>query len=316
VGIDTRAIVCYISLMKTVHAFDRQFPDELSCRKFLTEMRWPNGVSCPRCGNTHVYTLKARPFHWLCKAKDCGGKNGYRFSVISGTIFQDTKIPLKLWFKVGYLMLVAKKGISALQVHRVIFGEDSGSDYHTSWYMCMRWRSAMSGDGIKLDGEVEIDETFIGGRELNKHKSKRVTRGGTIGKVAVVGAISRKGKVVAQVIENTDSESLKGFVRETVSSKVSLVSTDEYRAYHALKAEYPHEFISHSSGTYVRGSIHGNVHTQNIESFWGLLKRGIMGQFHHVSKEYLPLYVNEFSWRHNNRKNPDAFRDLLTTCSK
>jgi len=299
--------------MKTIDAFDREFPDEFSCRKFLTEMRWPNGAACPRCGNTHVYALAARPFHWLCKNKDCGGRNGYRFSVLTHTIFENTKKPLKLWFKVGYLMLVGKKGISALQIHRVIFGEDSGSDYHTSWYMCMRWRAAMKGDFVTpLTGEVEVDETFVGGREKNKHKYQRLNKSGTAGKVAVIGAIARKGMVVAKVIENTDTKTLDRFVRSTVADDVSLVATDEHSGYRLLDKDYNHKSVRHGQGEYVRGKIH----TSSIDSFWSLLKRGIMGQFHHVSKEYLPMYVNEFSWRHNNRKNPNAFGDLLTTCSK
>jgi len=298
--------------MKTIDAFDTQFPSEEACRQFLTDMRWPSGVRCPRCNSEKVYALKARPFHWLCKSKDCGGRNGYRFSVITKTIFQDTKIPLKLWFKVGYLMLVAKKGISALQVHRVIFGENSGSDYHTSWYMCMRWRAAMQGDYVApLTGEVEVDETFVGGKGKNKHRSKRIGHPGTTGKVAVIGAIARKGMVVAKVIENTDTLTLDSFVRSTVADNVSLVATDEHSGYRLLDKDYNHQSVTHGSGQYVRGE----VHTSSIDSFWSLLKRGIMGSFHHVSKEYLPLYVNEFSWRHNNRKNPDAFRDLLTTCS-
>jgi transposase-like protein len=299
--------------MKTIDAFDRQFPTEEACKQFLAEMRWPNGVHCPRCNKSEkIYALKARPFHWICKNTDCGGRNGYRFSILTHTIFQDTKIPLKLWFKVGYLMLVAKKGISALQVHRVIFGENSGSDYHTSWYMCMRWRAAMKGDFVPLAGEVEVDETFVGGKEKNKPLSKRLNTRGTTGKVAVIGAIARKGMVVAKVIENTDTATLDRFVRSTVADDVSLVATDEHSGYRLIDKDYKHETVRHGAGEYVRGK----VHTQNIDSFWSLLKRGIMGSFHHVSKGYLPLYVNEFSYRYNNRKNPDAFRDLLTTCGK
>ncbi len=300
--------------MKTIDAFDREFSSEEVCRQFLLEMRWPQGVRCPRCDNDKVYALKVRPFHWVCKAKDCGGRNGYRFSVITHTIFQDTKIPLKLWFKVGYLMLVSKKGISALQIHRVIFGEDSGSDYHTSWYMCHRWRAAMKGGALKLTVEVEVDETYIGGKEQNKHKSKRLNaRGGSVGKIAVIGAIARKGMVVAKVIDRASHFNLERFVHETVKDDVSLLATDEAGGYKFLKRQgYPHETVGHWKGEYVRGS----VHTANLDSFWSLLKRGIMGSYHKVNKEYLPLYVNEFSWRHNNRKNPNAFADLVTTCSQ
>src|SRR6266404_1970088 len=160
--------------MQTLDGFDRQFPTDEACKDYLAKRRWPDGVRCPRCGaKEKVYALKARPFHWLCKNADCGGRNGYRFSVITRTIFEDTKIGLRLWFKVGYLMLTAKKGISALQVHRVIFGEESGSDHHTSWYMCHRWRAAMQGDAFPLSGVVEVDETHLGGKDRNRHKNKR-----------------------------------------------------------------------------------------------------------------------------------------------
>ncbi len=305
--------------LDVLDVFDRQFATDEACKDFIIRRRWPDGVvKCPRCHHKEkVYALKARPYHWACKNADCGGKNGYRFSVITHTIFQDTKIPLRLWFKVGYLMLVSKKGISSLQIHRTIFGEDSGSDWRTSWFMCHRWRAAMKGDAFSLEGEVEVDETYIGGKAANKHggKFKKPIGHGTAGKVAVIGAISRKGMVVAKVIENTDTRTLDGFVRKAVSDKVSLVATDEHSGYRLLSkgdAPLPHEVIGHSSGEYVRG----NIHTNTIEGFWSLLKRGIVGSYHKVSKDYLPLYVNEFSFRHNNRHNPDAFGAMITTCDK
>ena len=297
--------------MKTIGAFDKQFQTEEACKAFLVEARWPKGVQCPRCQKKEkIYTLKSKPFHWVCKNTDCGGRNGYRFSVLTRTIFQDTKIPLIQWFKIGYLMLVAKKGVSALQLHRVIFGEDSGSDYRTTWYMCHRWRAAMQGDVLPLTGEVEVDETYVGGKDKNRHRSKRVSVSGGSGKVAVIGAIARKGMVVAKAIERTDAATLQTFVHDTVADDVSLVATDDHSGYRGLKKQgIPHESVSHAQGEYVRGK----VHTANLDSFWSLFKRGIMGSFHHVSKEYLPLYLNEFSYRHNMRKNPNAFGEMLAT---
>jgi transposase-like protein len=294
--------------METLDAFDRRFPTEESCRDYLRDSRWPDGVTCPKCGNGEkVHALKSRPFYWLCK--HC---NNYRFSVISGTIFENTKKPLKLWFRIAYFMLVSKKGMSALQIHRTVFGENSTSDYHTTWYMCTRLRAAMRNQSWdKLMGEVEIDETGIGGKDKSRHRNKKQHITGMSGKITVVGAISRKANVVCQVIENADAATLSRFVRRAVSDKVALVATDEHRGYAHLDAiGFQHEAISHSTGEYVRGT----VHTKNIESFWSLFKRGIIGSFHNVSKDYLPLYLAEFSFRHNNRKNPDMFRELLSRC--
>jgi hypothetical protein len=304
-------------IMQTVTEFDREFGTDEQCRHFLVQMRWPDGVTCPRCNRKEkVYALKARPFHWVCKNDDCGKRQGFRFSVISGTIFENTKIPLNTWFKIGYLMLTAKKGISSLQIHRVMFGEKSTHDYHTSWYICMRWRAAMAGDMYQpLSGQVEVDETFVGGKDRNRHWKKKthISGGEKSGKIGVIGAISRKGNVVCQVIENTDTATLDSFVRQAVGDNVELVATDEHSGYRLLRPTgVPHESVSHGRGEYVRGV----VHTNNIESFWSLLKRGVMGQFHHVSKKYLPLYLNEFSYRHNNRRNPAMFADLVSTCAQ
>jgi hypothetical protein len=319
--------------METLDVFDREFSTEEACKDFLIAQRWPDGVRCPRCNaKDRVYVLKTRAYHWVCKSGaqsiddetgevlTCDKRNGYRFSVITRTIFQDTKIPLKVWFKVGYLMLTAKKGISSLQVHRLVFGENSGSDWRTSWYMCHRWRAAMRGDAFPLTGVVEADETYVGGKDSNRHWNKkssyiRKTKGKqaygeAVGydKVGVIGVIARKGNVVCKVIGDQDARTLSGFVRQAVSQNVSLVVTDEKPDYSRMGL--PHQSINHSRGEYVRGE----VHTNNIESFWSLLKRGVMGSFHHVSKDYLPLYLNEFSFRFNNRKNPDAFAELITTC--
>lgn len=317
----------WIGNMKTLAEFDSMLPDEDACKRFLVSLRWPDGVRCPRCDNDRVIALKARPFHWVCKSGkssvDADGKSvackkngGYRFSVIAHTIFQDTKIPLKTWFKVAYLMLTAKKGISALQVHRVIFGEDSTHDYRTSWFMCMRLRAAMAGDVIPPLGDdgktVEVDETYIGGKNRFKHFNKRSGARGPhlTGKMAVIGAIARKGSVICQAIEEFGFETFDKFVEQAVSKRVVLLATDEHHGYrHLKKRGYQHQTVNHGKHTYVTGA----VHTQTIESFWSLLKRGILGSYHHVTADYLPLYLNEFSFRFNNRENPKMFEALLQT---
>lgn len=316
--------------MQTIDAFDREFPDETACKNFLIAMRWPDGVRCPRCkSKERVYALKARPSHWVCCNKGCGERRGYCFNVTTRTIFENTKISLMLWFKVAYLVLTSKKGISALQVHRMIFGEESTHAYHTSWYMVMRWRAAMKGDAFPLTGpEIEMDETHIGGKDRNRHWKRRSAQmrskaaaataleklGEAIGydKVGVIGAIERKGNVVAKVIGGMDAPTLGALVRRAVADRVTLVMTDENPGYrYAFGRDVEHGAINHSRGEYVRGS----VHTNNIQSFWSLIKRGVIGTYHHVSKDYLPLYPNEFSWRFNNRKNPEMFADLIQSVS-
>jgi len=228
----------------SLDAFDQRFPDEESCKQYIMEMRWPDGVNCPRCKNVNVYKLNFKPWHWQCR--NCQ-KNGYRFSVTSKTIFENTKYPLKTWFKVGYLILSSKKGMAALQLYRMM-APGKGSDYRTFWHMCHRLRAAMKNmEWDSLMGEVEVDETYVGGKDKNRHWDKKThqTGGEASGKVPVIGAISRKGNVVCKAIENTKRETLNKFVCETVSSGVTLLATDEHPAYGKLAAEYPHEVIQH-----------------------------------------------------------------------
>lgn len=289
--------------MMTLAKFEKQFPDEDACLDYLVKMRWPSGVCCPRCGNVKVYKL-AKPYRWQCKA--CA-KNGYRFSPIAGTIFENTNIKLRMWFQVVMILTQAKKGTSALQIHRML---GTGS-YRTAWYMCHRIRAAMKDNSIQgLTGEIEVDETYIGGKSTSRHAGQKPSK-----KTAVIGAIARKGNVVCKVIERTTKEKMQEFVTQAVGERVSLIATDDHYGYRGLRRKgYVHLSVNHRRGEYVKNTVHGSIHTANLDSFWALLKRGIVGTFHKVSEDYLPLYLNEFSFRHNHRKHPDMFGVVIAGC--
>lgn len=289
----------------TIGEFEALFPNDDACKEYLRDRRWPVGVRCPRCGNENVYPVTNRPFHWQCQQCTPGG--GYRFSVLVGTIFENTNVGMRDWFWVIYMMLTSKKGVAALEVQRVMgFGS-----YKTAHYMCHRIRAGLVDPEFrKLMGIVEADETYIGGKNKNRHKNKRTPGTGASGKEIVIGAVERKGNVVARVIRNTEAGTVQGFVREAVSTKVDLLATDELTSYKGLSKDYPHAWVQHSRGEYVVGA----VHTQTIDGFWSLIKRGIMGTFHKVSAKYLPLYVAEFEWRYNNRNNRDIFGAAVARC--
>jgi transposase-like protein len=290
--------------MLTSREFDKLFPNEEACDRYLVKNRWPQKVTCPRCGSENVYPLKTMKFRWECP--DCAEGNAYRFSHLVGTIFENTKVDLRDWFKVIHLMLGAKKGISALQIQRHMgFGS-----YKTAWYVCHRIRTALQDKEFrKLMGIVEVDETFIGGKKSNRHKSERGKRVGDTTKTIIVGAVERKGSVVTRVLESLSAVDLQKFVRETVSTEVSLLATDEQSAYRGLR-EYQHGSVMHSADQYVVGAIH----TQTIEGFWAIFKRSIVGSYHKVSKKYMPLYIAECQFKYNNRGNADIFGMTVRGC--
>ncbi len=287
--------------------FDALFPvgDEEACQRYLVARRWPKGVNCPRCGNTELYDHSSyKAFHWQCRA--CAPQ-GYRFSSIAGTIFENTNKSLRDWFKVTHLMLTSKKGMSALQIMRYMgFGS-----YKTAWGMCHKVRAALVEPETKLGGIVEVDETFIGGKDKNKHMSKR-GRGGKHApstKTPIIGAVRRKGGVIARVLQSVNKTDCESFVREVVSDKVSLLATDESNVYKGLIG-YNHRTVHHAAKQYVVGA----VHTNTIEGFWSQFKRSIVGSYHKVSAKYLPLYIAECQFKYNNRFNDDIFATAIEGC--
>ena len=285
----------------TIPQWEKAFPDEEACQAYLQAHRWPLGVKCPRCGADVTFEVGTMAFKWQCYS--CAPDSGYRFSVLVGTIFENTNKPLRQWFRVIHLMLTSKKGISALQIHRMMgFGS-----YQTAWSMCHKVRAGLAKEDFrKLMGIVEVDETYIGGKGKNMHGGHKNKRG-VVNKVGVIGAVQRKGNVVARVLDRVTKDAMQAFVRETVSTDVSLLATDEHRGYVGLGDTYYHDTVMHSSHKYVIGAIHTNT----IEGFWSLVKRSIVGSYHKVSRKYLPLYIAEAQFKYNNRLNADIFGEAI-----
>ena len=268
-----------------------KFGSDTACREYLEQLRWPDGVRCPRCDNASVSRIAARDQF------DCNACR-YQFSATSGTVFHDTHLPLSKWFATAYLMIEGKKGISALEVKRSL-----RVAYKTAWYLCHRIRAAMKDAyPMPLKGRVEIDETWHGGKVRGKG------RGYTGNKAIIVGAIQRRGRIVLQVVKSRKREDLHAFIKQNVHDETEVIYTDDWAAYGGIADHNTrHEVVNHSAYEYVRG----DAHTNGIKNVWGLFKRAVVGTFHHMSAKHLDSYLDELEWRFNNRENPYLFRDTI-----
>ena len=283
-----------------------RFPDHEACIEHLERVRWPVQANCPHCGSLHV-ARKAendRVGRWNCH--DCKSS----FNVLSDTIFTNSKIPLQKWFMAIGLMVNAKKSLSSPQLSR-----DIDVPQKASWYMQQRIRAEMTNKQgeIMLHGIIEADETYLGPKPRKRNRrdddAPKAPRGRATRKTPVIGAVERGGKVVAKVAGDLTGRGVMRFLRQTVDPAGSLLITDEYRAYRAVRSTIPHAVINHSERY-----ADGLTHTNTIEGFWSLLKRAWYGSHHHYRKHYIPLYVGEACWKYNERRNDNAFGSFLAGC--
>lgn len=288
-----------------------KFHSEAACHAYLADLRWPEGVRCPRCESASISKIASRHQY------DCNSCR-YQFSVRVGTIFADSHLPLWKWFMATFLLCEAKKSMSSLQLSRTL-----GITGKTAWYLTHRIRAAMSeASPALLSGVVEADETWIGGKLRNQRgaaaKAARTEKGaGKAGgnprdwrrnKTLVLGAVERGGDVRLRVANDNRRVTVEAFLADVVADDVTAIYTDELHSYdHLGNSNTVHESVNHFAEEWVRG----DVHTNTVELAWSLFKRSIIGSFHQLSAKHLDAYLDEFEWRFNNRQNPFLFRDTV-----
>lgn len=280
-----------INAKNSLSSLNVDFDTDAECRQALEELRWPDGVACLRCGSKKISRITTR------KQYDCNDCR-YRFSVTTGTIFNDSHLALPKWFIAVFLMCESKKGISANQLRRTM-----GVAQKTAWYLCHRIRKAMTElNPAPLSGTVEVDETYIGGQR------RGVGRGNYKGsKQMIMAALQRGANICIERGPDAKKQTLHGFIR-AVAPDAENIYTDGLPSYKGIGNErVRHEFVDHVRNEYVRG----DVHTDSVEGAFGLFKRAIIGSFHQISEKHLDRYIDEFEFRYNNRKNPYLFRDTL-----
>lgn len=274
-----------------------RFGDDQQCRNYLERLRWHGDVTCPKCLGTKISSILKRD-QYNCDNESCG----YQFSVTAGTVFHDTHLPLTKWFLAVFLICQSRKGMSANQLKRML-----RINYRTAWYLCHRIRHAVAEASTeKLDGTVEVDETYVGGK-----KTGQGVYAGKQAKEVVIGIRQRGGDLRFFHAVDAKSGTLAKYIRENIAEDVDVIVTDEFSAYpDAMRRtgfHEKHKTIQHKSKVYVNGDIHTNT----VESAFSLLKRGIIGTWHKVSAKHLQSYLNEMTWRFDNRKNPFLFRDTM-----